>query len=183
MATKKTNFAHVLQTIEPCVSRLGLAIQYTDNLDPFFKGDIDGKTIFIGKNLSAEEKLFNLLHLAGHCIQWNEDEQLRRLGSKLYCSPDNELLLQLQSYEWQANCYGLSILHKAGQFKLDNWLTRKYIIDMLHLTHFYKTGDKLKRITQMARAYPFRRELQPKEVPHFVPRASKRTRNGIVISF
>lgn len=183
MPTKKTDFAEVLQRIEPVITGLGFIILYTDNLDPFFKGDLDGKTIFIGKNLSPEEKVFNLLHLAGHSIQWNVDELLRSLGSELYRNPDDALLLRLQTYEWQANCYALSVLHKAGQFTLDKWLTRKYIIDMLYLTHFYKTGEKLKRITQVARAYPFKRELESKEIPSFVPKASERTRNGIVISF
>ena len=183
MPTKKTDFADVLQRVEPVVNGLGFIIQYTDNFDPFFKGDLDGKTIFIGKNLSPEEKVFNLLHLAGHSIQWNVDELLRTLGSELYRNPDDELLLRLQSYEWQANCYALSVLHKAGQFNLDKWLTRKYIVDMLYLTHFYKTGEKLKRIMQVARAYPFRRELESKEIPSFTPNASERTRNGIVVSF
>lgn len=183
MATKKTDFAEVLQRIELVVTGLGFTIQYTGNLDPFFKGDLDGKTIYIGKNLSAEEKVFNLLHLAGHSIQWNVDELLRALGSRLYRNPDNELLLRLQAYEWQANCYALSILHGAGEFNLDTWLTRKYIIDMLYLTHFYKTGEKLKRITQVARAYPFRRQLESKEIPPMAIRASEMTRNGLVISF
>ncbi|MGC4038978.1 MAG: hypothetical protein QM764_23675 [Chitinophagaceae bacterium] len=183
MATKKIDFAEVLKKIESIVSGMGFMIQYTQNMDPFFKGDLDGKTIFIGTHLSAEEKVFNLLHLAGHSIQWNVDELLRTLGSELYRNPDDALLLRLQTYEWQANCYALTILHQAKQFNLDKWLTRKYIIDMLYLTHFYKTGEKLKRITQAAKAYPFRRELEPKEIPSFTPRASEKTRNGIVIAF
>jgi len=183
MATKKVDFSDVLQKIEAIVSAMGFTIQYTQNMDPFFKGDLDGKTIIIGMHLSPEEKVFNLLHLAGHSIQWNVDELLRNLGSELYRNPDDDLLLRLQNYEWQANCYALTILHKAKQANLDKWLTRKYIIDMLYLTHFYKTGEKLKRITQAARAYPFRKELEIKEIPSFTPMASERTRNGIVISF
>lgn len=183
MPTKKVDFAEVLQKTEPVVKEMGLVICYTQNFDPFFKGDLDGKSIFIGNHLSPEEKVFNLLHLAGHSIQWNVDPLLRTLGSELYRNPNDELLKKLQTYEWQANCYALSILHKAKIFNLDKWLTRKYIIDMLYLTHFYKTGEKLKKITQVAKAYLFNRDLEVKDIPAFTPVASERTRNGIVIAF
>src|ERR1700733_5087783 len=111
MATKKTDFAEVLQKCEAVVKDMGLVINYTHNLDPFFKGDLDGKTIYIGNHLAKEEKLFNLLHLAGHSVQWNIDPLLRTLGSELYRNPGDKLLKKLQTYEWQANCYALAILH------------------------------------------------------------------------
>ncbi|MEP7318258.1 MAG: hypothetical protein ABI921_05945, partial [Panacibacter sp.] len=147
MAVKKINFEKVLKKCEAVVKDMGLTIQYTHNLDPFFKGDLDGKAIYIGNHLSVKEKLFNLLHLAGHSVQWNTDMLLRDLGSELYLNPNDKLLKKLQAYEWQANCYALSILHKAGVLNLDTWLSEKYITDMLYLTHFYKTGKKLKSIT------------------------------------
>lgn len=183
MATKKVDFTEVLQKCEAVVEGMGLMIQYTHNLDPFFKGDLDGKTIFIGYHLSPEEKVFNLLHLSGHSVQWNTDELLRKMGSELYRNPDDALLLKLQEYEWQANCYALSVLHKARVFNLDQWLGRKYIIDMLYLTHWYKTGEKLKKITAVAKAYPFKRALESKPIPIFEPSAGTHTRNGLVISF
>lgn len=183
MAEKKLNFKKALQQCEAVIKAMGLVVQYTHNLDPFFKGDLDGKRIFIGGLLSAEEKLFNLVHLAGHSIQWNIDELLRNLGSELYQHPDDKLLKKLQTYEWQANCYGLAILHKAGVVHLDKWLSKKYILDMLYLTHFYKTGKKLKRITKIARAYPFKRELAVIPLPSFTAESSSKTRNGIVIAF
>src|ERR1700712_5560931 len=120
MAKKQVAFSETLQKCEDIVREMGLVIHYTHNLDPFFKGDLDGKRIFIGDHLPAEEKLFNLVHLAGHSVQWNIDELLRNLGSELYLNPDDKLLKKLQTYEWQANCYGLSILHKAGITDLDD---------------------------------------------------------------
>lgn len=183
MATKKTDFEKVLRDCEIIVKGLDIDINYTKNLDPYFKGDLDGKTIFIGGSLSAEEKVFNLLHLAGHTIQWNISALLRDLGSELYKNPSDELLKLLQTYEWEANCYALTILHKAEGFELDGWLRQKYIIDMFYLTHFYKTGQKLKRITEVAKTYIFNKELEVREIPEFTPNASNRTRNGLVISF
>lgn len=183
MAKKKVDFAKALQKCENTVKEMGLVIHYTHNLDPFFKGDLDGKRIFIGDHLRVEEKLFHLVHLAGHSVQWNINELLRNLGSELYLHPDDKLLKKLQTYEWQANCYGLSILHKSKIVGLDKWLSKKYILDMLYLTHFYKTGKKLKRITSIAKAYPFKRELKVMPIPLFIPTAGNRTRNGLVISF
>ncbi len=183
MPVKKADFKDVLERCEKLVEEMGLDVRFTHNLDHFFKGDLDGKRIFIGAHLSPEEKLFNLVHLAGHSIQWNIDKLLRELGSELYLRPSDRLLKKLQHYEWQANCYGLSILHKAGVTTLDKWLTEKYVLDMLYLTHFYKTGEKLKRITKLAKAYPFERKLQTKRIPKFVPQSAERTRNGLVISF
>ncbi|MEO6549283.1 MAG: hypothetical protein ABIN94_14875 [Ferruginibacter sp.] len=183
MAKKRMHFTKTLEKCEKVVEDMGLVVHFTHNLDPFFKGDLDGKRIFIGNHLGVEEKLFNLLHLAGHSIQWNIDELLRGLGSELYLHPNDKLLKKLQTYEWQANCYALSILHKAGILDLDDWLTKKYILDMLYLTHFYKTGKKLKRVTELAKAYPFKKELKPIPLPSFQPAAGDKTRNGIVISF
>ena len=183
MAEKKIDFKKILKKCEAVVHELGLVINYTHNLDPFFKGDLDGKTIYIGTHLSAEEKVFNLVHLTGHSIQWNINKLLRDLGSELYLNPDDKLLKKLQVYEWQANCYGLSVLHKAEIFNLDKWLTKKYIVDMMYLTYFYKTGKKLKRITKVAKAFPFKRKLEVSAIPTFTPKAGKKTRNGLVISF
>ncbi|MES2331618.1 MAG: hypothetical protein V4539_18575 [Bacteroidota bacterium] len=183
MARKRKDFAGALDACEEVVKKMSLEIVYTHNLDPYFKGDLDGKRIFIGNHLSAQEKLFNLVHLAGHSIQWNIDPLLRSLGSELYRNPDDTLLKKLQSYEWQANCYGLTILHKAGVHGLDAWLSKQYVLDMFYLTHFYKTGKKLKHITAVAKAYPFNRDLKLMPIPKFNPEASGITRNGIVIAF
>jgi len=180
---KNVDFKKILHACEHIVREMGLEIHYTHNLDSFYKGDLDGKRIFIGDHLAPDEKLFNLIHLSGHSIQWNVDDLLRNLGSELYLHPDDKLLKRLQTYEWQANCYALSILHQVENKKLDKWMTKKYVTDMLYLTHFYKTGQKLKRITKIAKAYPFKRDLKPLPIPHFTPTAGHRTRNGLVISF
>lgn len=177
------SFEEILGLIETQVRNLGLLINYTKFVDPFFKGDLDGKTIFIGEQLSAEEKVFDLLHLSGHCIQWNTSETLRKLGSTLYRNPDTALLNSLQLYEWQANCYGLSILHKAGIYELDEWLDEKYLDDMMSLIHFYKTGEKIKHIKHVKGDDLINEQLVTSPIPQFNPHADIQTRNGLVISF
>jgi len=60
----------------------------------------------------------------------------------------------------------LSILHKAEIFNLDKWLSRKYIIDMLYLIHFYKTGEKLKQLRRQQRLLLSER-IEIKDIPAF----------------
>jgi hypothetical protein len=177
-------FTEVLAKIQAYAQDvLHLEIIDTSGLDPYFKGDLDGAHIWIAAALDDEEELFNVLHLVGHSIQWNVSDVLRSLGSVLHEHPDDGTLRQLQEYEWQANCYALFILHRLGVFDLDEWYTEKYRLDMFYLTHFYKTGEKLKEITDISRAYEFTWPLVEKEIPVFTPRASPETRRGIVIDF
>ena len=179
------DFHACLKKVEALIHSKNIMLEYTHNLDPFFKGDLDGKTIYISESLPYEEKLFNLLHLSGHTIQWSIDNDLREMGSHLIINPDDELLKKLQTYEWQANCYGLALLHMTGEYMLDQWLTQKYLIDMFYLTHWYKTGKKKKEITELAKMYVFNHDLEEKAIPEFTPYPSENRRygNGIVISF
>jgi hypothetical protein len=177
-------FTEVLtRVLQYAKGTLGLHIIDTSELDPYFKGDLDGVSIWIASALDDEEELFNVLHLIGHTIQWNVSKELRVLGAVLHQKPDNVLLHRLQEYEWEANCYGIFILHKLGVFDLDTWLSEKYREDMYFLTHFYKTGEKLKEITDIGLAYKFTWPLKEKAVPVFSPWANPETRNGIVIDF
>jgi hypothetical protein len=127
--------------------------------------------------------LFNVIHLLGHCVQWNVSKELRALGSVLHEKPNDQLLHKLQVYEWEANCYGLAILHEIHVHDLDKWLFEKYRLDMFYLTHYYKTGEKLKEITDFALAHQFTWPLVEKKIPEFIPYANPETRRGIVIDF
>lgn len=162
-------------------TQLGLIIKNSEGLDPYFKGDLDGVTIHLGDGLSAEDQLFNVLHLVGHCIQWNTNEELRALGDKLYDNPDDATIRKLQEYEWEANCYALQMLHDVKVRDMDIWLYDKYLKDTYYLTHFYKTGEKIKDVSDIALKYSFTKLLSPKKIPDFIPIASINTRNGIVI--
>lgn len=170
-----------LQKIYAYAESLGLKVINSDTLDPYFKGDLNGVEIWISKSLSEEEQMFNIVHLLGHSVQWNVSKKLRFLGSVLHEHPSDHLLRKLQDYEHEANCYGLYALHQIGIMYLDEWLEREYTQDMLYLTHFYKTGEKLKEVTAVAKLYRFDTRLIPKKIPVFEPYASLEARNGIVI--
>ena len=184
MSIALTRFTEVLKEVrEYAENDLHLSIIDTSDLDPYFKGDLDGVRIWIASALEDEEELFNVLHLVGHSVQWNVSNELRSLGSILRLKPNDSTLFKLQQYEWEANCYGLFILHKLKVFDLDEWLYQKYREDMYYLTHFYKTGEKLKEITAISKAYEFTWPLIEKQVPVFSAWANPETRRGIVIDF
>lgn len=175
-------YSTVLKKVINYSKKLGFNIIFNYDIDEFFKGDLDGKNIYLTK-LSDEENLFNILHMVGHSIQWNVSQKLRVLGNKIYINPNDELLKTLQDYEWEANCYGYKILLDLGFGDLKSWLESKYILDMIYLTHFYKTGQKLRIISDATLKNAYRKPLIGKSIPKFTPMSQKNSRNGIVIDF
>jgi len=175
-------FKSVFDKVVEFSNSIGLQIKITEELDEFFKGDLDGVNIYCRK-MGYEEMLFNVLHMIGHTVQWNVDSDLKEFGSVIYKNPDSELVEKLHNYEWEANCYGLYILHKIGVYNLDSWLHEKFVLDITYLTHFYLTGEKIREITTTSVKYPFYKKLVSKEIPPFTPVQLSETRNGIVIDF
>lgn len=182
---EKEKFTTILKKVYQYAGKLGLNIIDTKELDKYFKGDLDGINILISSDLDDEEELFNVLHLIGHSIQWNTSPELRQLGSVLHHKPNTELLRKLQEYEWQAACYSISILHivNGSDEEMDVWLDEQYRSDMFYLTHYYKTGEKLKEITDIAKANEFTWRLDDLKIPKFTPYANLESRSGIVIDF
>lgn len=176
-------YTETLKKVKEFASTLGLNVVDSNTLEEYFKGDMDGVNIITSSILDDEAELFNVLHMIGHSIQWNIDPELRKLGSVLYQNPSENLLKKLQRYEWEANCYGLEILNKVGASELAIWLFDNYQKDMYYLTHFYKTGEKVKEVTPTALKYAHIKLLRPKEIPKFIPVASERSRQGLVINF
>ena len=157
-----------------------IGVLFEGDLDPFFKGDLDGKVIYLDQDMDDEEKLFNLLHLIGHTIQWNSSEELYRLGSVLHSSPDRRTLASLYQYEWEANCMALYILEYLGFKSLKTWLYDLFKEDINYLMQYYKTGKKEKILPEHRVPAV---ELVPKAIPHFTAQVRKRRDNGIVIKF
>lgn len=173
MPKDKMTFKDILKSCEAHVLQLGINIDYTKKMEPFFKGDLDGKTIFINKRLSKQEKLFNLLHLTGHTIQWNIDNRNYELGKKLIKNPSAKLLKKLQKYEWNANRFGLYILRQYAGTTLDKWYLKLVKSDMAYLTYYYKTGKKEKVIIT-DNLFPFKdKKLKPKTIPAFIVKCYK----------
>lgn len=152
-----------------------------------FKGDLDGKVIWINQALDTSEKLFNLLHLTGHTVQRHADTHLLQLGSVLHTNPSLELIRKLQTYEYEANCYGLRLLHNAWYTFLDERLHTLYALDMRYLTKFYETGNVPNHVLSdehQTKIIQWAQTLVETPIPSFRARKLiEGTRDGIVINF
>ncbi len=145
--------------------RYGLPVVITDVPDPF-TGDLDGATILVDYDLSAEDALFILVHLFGHTVQWNVSPADRALGLLDVHDPSDELLAALARYEQDAARYSLQLFHEADVRDLDQWLSNFAACDIAYLMHFYRTGEKRPFRSFWADTAP---ALAPLAIPPFSP--------------
>lgn len=194
---EKEIFTITLKGVIEYAKTLGIIVINSTKLDTYFKGDMDGLHIwtrFTDEDSDDEEELFSVLHMIGHTIQWAISEELRMLGSVLHKNPSPELLIKLQEYEYEANCYALKVMitKNTKRWNIDIgrelflWLNRKYVEDTYLLTHFYKTGEKTHDLEVAKKSWNREgppKELNFKEIPPFTPVQIQGTRNGLVIDF
>ncbi len=172
-------FPNALKAVLKYAQDIGLTVVFNaDGLDPFFKGDLDGQTIWLDHTMDDEDSLFNVLHLIGHCIQWNINQDLYILGSQLHSNPDEKLIARLYAYEWEANCYANYILQYLGFKSLRSWLYDMFKEDINYLIRYYRTGIKEKVLPEERIPAV---ELHAKAIPEFTPVGRKKSRGGIVI--
>jgi hypothetical protein len=131
----------------------------------FYTGQFDGKEIWVDLDRDPQEAVFILVHLFGHTVQWNLDENLRLLGlgnSKV----SEEDLPRIYNYERQASQLGLALLEEVGELRLARWLSDCFGADWKFLKHFYRTGEKLRFDIEEGADEPL---LQPLPIPKFIP--------------
>jgi len=172
-------FAAAFNRIERYIERrYHIPVVVTDVLDPF-TGDLDGASIKVDFENSAEDALFIVAHLFGHTVQWNLSESGRTIGNQ---TPDPNLsaerMKELYDYELDAARYSLALFHEAGIHELDQWLSDYFHCDWAYLSHFYKHNEKRafrsfwrdagERITALA-------------IPAFQPQSWKKRWAGIVV--
>lgn len=169
-------FREVFGIVEPLVERRwGVPVRLRDVADPF-TGDLDGAEIQVDFDLEPEDALFILVHLFGHTVQWNTDEDARAIGT--HTGPwDEDALRRVRAYEYTACRYSMQLFHDAGVHDLDQWLSDFAACDYAYLDHFYRTGEKR----------PFRsfwsdgnQCLTPLAIPSFSP-TRWLSRDGVVI--
>jgi len=130
-----------------------------------YTGQFDGKELWVDLDKDPEEAVFILVHLFGHTVQWNLDEKLRLLG--LADSGVTEAdLPRIYQYERQASQLGLALLEQTGEFRLARWLTDRFCADWKFLSHFYRTGEKLRFEIETGADEPL---LTPMRIPSFTP--------------
>jgi hypothetical protein len=135
------------------------------NVGPVIDGQFDGKGIWVDLDKDPEEAVFILVHLFGHTVQWNLDENLRRLGLG-DAGVTEEDLPRIYQYERQASQLGLALLEERGEFRLARWLSDCFGADWKFLEHFYRTGKKVRFEPEEGVAEPL---LSPLPIPSFIP--------------
>jgi len=150
----------------------------TRDIPDLLTGDLDGAQIHIDCAVTPEQRLFLLAHLFGHTVQWNLDAGAFETGKPRTPPVGAELLPAIITYEREAACYALSMLHQIGITDIDPWFCDYTACDMAYLLHYYQTGEKR----------PFERfwrdgtpPIEPKAVPRFVPVRRVFRLDGIVI--
>jgi hypothetical protein len=143
-----------------------------------FHGDLDGAEIDIDGDTEPAERLFLILHLFGHTVQWDTSERAREIGRPLPVPVSEELLPELLAYEREAAGYAVELLHELGASDLDGWFSDIAEADLAYLTHYYRTGEK-RPVTEFFRANcPV---VQPKPIPPFQPQQWIFRADGVVI--
>jgi hypothetical protein len=164
-----SDFVAIYNRVERYIEeRYGIPVSISDVLHPN-TGDFDGASIKIDYDQDLEMALFVLIHLFGHTVQWNLSDTLRRLGqhSANARQLSDEELQEIYHYERDATRYSLALLHAAGVFHLDRWVSDFWHADWLFLRHLYRTGEKLDVRTLLQ---PGAGELlTPLPIPPFTP--------------
>ena len=162
---------------EYLASKYHVPVHIRDVPKPFL-GDLDGSQIDIDDDTEPAERLFLILHLFGHTVQWDTSERAREIGRPLPVPVSESLLPELLAYEQEAAGYAVALLHELGADDLDQWFTDIAEADLAYLTHYYRTGEK-RPVTEFFRANcPV---VQPKAIPPFQPKQWIFRADGVVI--
>ena len=143
-----------------------------------FHGDLDGSEIDIDGDTEPAERLFLILHLFGHTVQWDTSARAREIGRPLPVPVSEELLPELLAYEREAAGYAVALLHELGAPDLDQWFTDIAAADLAYLTHYYRTAEK-RPVSEFFRAN--QPVVEPKAIPPFQPKQWIFRADGVVI--
>lgn len=121
--------------------RWGVPVRIQDVPNPF-TGDLDGEQIMVDYDLDIEDAVFILIHLFGHTVQWNVSADRRATAFLTPATWTDDQLAAAIAYEHEACGYSLQLLHDAGVYDLDAWISDFAACDLSYLMHFYKTGEK-----------------------------------------
>jgi len=155
----------------------GIRIVTRDIPDPL-TGDLSGSEIHIDHAVTQEQRLFLLVHLFGHTVQWNVDPVAFDLGQPRQVPVDESLLPELMNYEIIAGRYGLALLHEAGLEDMGQWLADYTACDRAYLAHYYRTALRKEADQFWIDGTP---PLAPLLIPPFHPLLRAFRTDGIVI--
>src|SRR5579863_8386330 len=111
-------FAEYAARVQERIEAHGIRVLTTDVPDPL-TGDLNGLEIQIDYAVTPEQRLFLLLHLFGHTVQWNVNPRSYEIGRPRVPPVDVQLLPEIVEYEREAASYALAILLETGITGLD----------------------------------------------------------------
>jgi hypothetical protein len=165
-----TSFKEAYNKVDQYVEeRYKIVSTIGDVIDPN-TGDFDGSKIMVDYTLDAEQALFVLGHLFGHTVQWDTNEDFRKLGQETVKGATPEQLEKIFIYEQDATSYFIQLLHECNIYDLDQWATDFWYADWCALKAFYTEGtiiDQCKvRDNIRHNSFPVLRSLP---IPEFTP--------------
>lgn len=171
-------FLEVFNLVEAHIEkRYEIPVRISDVAAPF-TGDLDGAAIHVDYEQDVENALFIVAHLFGHTVQWNLCADAREIGSVIHENPSDELIEKLHLYEQEACGYSMQLLHELRVHDLDQWLSDFSACDLAYLTHFYKTGEKIKFMSLWVDGTP---PMPPLPLPEFRPTKWINRWEGVVV--
>ena len=164
-AVGKVDFRQVFRALADHIERRYSLKVNVGPVTGSYTGQFDGKEIWVDLDKDPEEAVFILVHLFGHTVQWNVDEELRRLGLANTGVTEADLP-RIYRYERQASQLGLALLEETNEFRLARWLANRFGADWKFLAHFYRTGEKVRFETEDGADEPI---LVAIPIPRFIP--------------
>lgn len=182
----------VADRVEEMIPRLiGVKVATGIGLGPNEEGTFDGTQIELSPLLGPTERLFNLLHLAGHTIQniapaiAAELEPLQSARLNFESTGDVKsaqfsiYMDALKEYEHSANRFGATLLVLAGGAGLLDWYGHYSAADFAMITAWHRSGQ-----SRVGSVHSFRETepwaLAPRPLPdHLFPRLIER---GVAIA-
>ncbi|MGA3190336.1 MAG: hypothetical protein ABSF22_24790 [Bryobacteraceae bacterium] len=155
----------------------GIRIVIRDIPDPL-TGDLNGAEIHIDDAVTPEQRLFLLVHLFGHTVQWNTSPAAFDLGQPRKPPVSEQYLPALIDYENEAACYALGLLHEVGITAADQWFADYAACDAAYLRHYYVTGEKREFLSFWQDGAP---PVHAQAVPPFSLTVRSLRSDGIVI--
>jgi len=154
------------QIAEHMEQRYGFVVHDRCDVKDPNTGEFDGLNIWVEAEQPDEQAAYVLLHLFGHSVQWNVDEELRALGLDVSLTKTEEELKRIYDYEKAASQLALTLLIEMGRGDLAQWISNWFGADWRWLEHLYRTGEKADYLAFWRNDEP---TLTPLPMPEFTP--------------
>jgi len=168
-------FANIVALATDRLLHYGFEVKYSDKLPISAAAEFDGLAFVLQQNMSPDSRLFNLLHIFGHSIQWATSPETFVLARKQIVPgnplPDSELQA-IKNYEQQASEYGIQLLHEIDVYNLDQWVSDIWRWDWDYLQSVYiRNAPAHPALHYDYKEIPYGREcLSARPIPVFTPR-------------